>query len=58
MIKVFSYPQIDDIENCINKWIEKNRINIISLHYNVVVFDNELRHNVIIIYNNEDLNPS
>ncbi len=55
MVKFFSYPQIIDIESSINTWLKKNdQFFIISYTYNSIIYEGELRHNVMIVYNYTD----
>ena len=50
MIKFFSNTILSYLEDDVNAFITTNKCLVVSIHYNTLVVDGELLHNVLLHY--------
>ncbi len=50
MIKIFSNTILSYLENDVNTFIANTKCQIVSIHYNILMVDDELSHNILLHY--------
>lgn len=50
MLKFFSNTILSYLESDINNFLSNNNCIVISIHYNTLLYDGEIMHNVLLYY--------